>query len=294
MLPASIEITEQVTDGPKTWVKADETQLQQVLMNLAVNARDAMPEGGQLRISLQPAAAEGAKPSPDQAAGEGDGRGGVMLVVEDTGTGMSPEVRQRVFEPFFTTKGRGQGTGLGMSVIHGIVTDHGGEIQVDSTPGAGTRVAIHLPRCDPDQAPAAASPTEARKPGRGELILVVDDDEHVRSIVTSVLRSQGYEVVQAGDGEEAMAVLDGCQRALHLVLLDLDLPRRSGLSCLEEIRRTKGRIPVILMTGQVDVDPGNRFTGSELVLNKPFQMSDLLGLIGRMLARSPREEASRC
>ena len=297
VLPASIEVIEQVADGQDTWVNADATQLQQVLMNLTVNARDAMPDGGQLRISVQPAAvptAEDLKSPQEKAAGAASGRPGAMLVVQDTGMGMSPEVYRRIFEPFFTTKSRGQGTGLGMSVVHGIVTDHGGEIHIDSAPGQGTRVTIRLPGCEPDQVDCATASADGCRPGQGELILLVDDDEHVRSIATSVLRVEGYDVVQAADCERAAALLDDHQAALRLILLDLDLPGSGGPFCLEEIRRKRGDIPVIVMTGQVDLDLGDGSTDRELVLNKPFRMADLAALVGRTLARPTHEESTRC
>jgi len=286
VLPASIEVIEELSAAADLWGMADAAQIQQVLMNLAVNSRDAMPEGGRLRIRLAPGPAEALGPVSSE---EGQPASTAVLVVEDTGVGMPPEVRSRIFEPFFTTKPRGQGTGLGMSVIHGIVTDHGGRIEVESEPQRGTRVTISLP-CS---VPSDADRREQAEPGgagRGAdhdaVIIVVEDDEHVRSIMCSTLRSEGYEAVPAGDGLEAAAALQTHAAVVRLVLLDLDLPRRSGVSVLREIRETKMDIPVIVVTGGVGFDPAEHLDGSERLLLKPFRMSELVSLVAQTLADS--------
>jgi len=283
LLPASVEIVEDVPAGLDLWVNADATQLQQVLINLAVNARDAMPDGGRLRIQLRPGTnGTGAAASPVSEA---------VLTVEDTGVGMSEEVRSRIFEPFFTTKPRGEGTGLGMSIVHGIVTEHGGRITVDSEPGRGTRIAIALPTCERPAATAAPARRARARTGHGELILVAEDDEHIRSIVTSALRSEGYEVIQAADGIAAMQALEHYDTEVRLLLFDLDLPRLDGLSCLRKARERQADIPAMLVTGSTDLpDPQDTLENVQ-ILRKPFRMSDLTAAVARALKKARKEAA---
>ncbi len=283
LLPASVEIVEDVPAGLDLWVSADATQLQQVLINLAVNARDAMPHGGRLRIQLRPGT-NGTEAAPLPASE-------AVLTVEDTGVGMSEEVRSRIFEPFFTTKPRGEGTGLGMSIVHGIVTEHGGRITVDSELGRGTRIAIALPTCERPAATAAPARRARARAGQGELILVAEDDEHIRSIVTSALRSEGYEVVQAADGIAAMQALEDYDTEVRLLLLDLDLPRLDGLSCLRKARERRTDIPAMLVTGSTDL-PGPQDTPENVqILRKPFRMSDLTAAVARVLKKARKEAA---
>jgi PAS domain S-box-containing protein len=286
VLPASVEIVEQVPPDLELWVNADATQLQQVLMNLAVNARDAMPNGGQLRIALRKGRA-----GPDDPKGA-DGRtclSRAVVFVEDTGVGMPGDIRSRIFEPFFTTKRHGEGTGLGMSIVHGIVTDHGGEIRIDSEPGRGTRVTIWLPGCEP--CAAGVRPERApEKAGHGELVLVVEDDEHIRSIVTSTLRSEGYEVVQAGDGVQGLKVFEEYGALVSLLVLDVDLPRLSGLACLEEARSRRAGLPAIVVTGSVQDGAMRPNADNVHVLRKPFRMADLTAAVAHALA-GPADKA---
>ncbi|MBN2562720.1 MAG: PAS domain S-box protein [Phycisphaerae bacterium] len=317
VLPASIDVVEVLPDTSEIWVNADATQLQQVVMNLAVNARDAMPDGGVLRISLRKEPARDMRTGRQAASGTrlcgtGTGPSGevgqpgeAVLVVEDTGVGMTDEVSSRVFEPFFTTKPRGQGTGLGMSVIHGIVTDQDGHIEVSSRSGRGTRVTAAFPCCVP--AAEQPKPSEPRfRNGNGEVVVVVEDDEHVRSIITSTLRSRGYEVLPAADGVEALATLDAHRGVVRLIVLDLDLPQKDGASFLGEAQQRHGKIPFIVVTGSAGVyDPAGEMpvprigkergavddpasTADSLpscgcLLRKPFQMLDLMALVSQLL-----------
>ena len=271
MLPASIETELVLEMSREVWVHADATQLQQVLLNLAINARDAMPEGGKLRVALETAAA-----TADQPAS-------AILIVEDTGVGMDLETKARVFEPFFTTKPREQGTGLGMAVIHGIVADHGGEIEVDSAVERGTTVRVRLPMGH--EAPAPDEPRRADQPqaGRGEVVVVVEDDVHVRSIMSSTLQAAGYRVVQAGDGMAALQVLDEGDVQVALMVLDLDLPRMGGLACLAQVRRRLAELPVIIITGDVAFDPAAHLDERERLLRKPFRMSELTAAVAERL-----------
>ena len=190
ILPAGIDLIVDTGFVSGVWVNADSVQLQQVLLNLAINARDAMPNGGRLQIRLALPRDGGIEPQA------------VRLIVRDTGTGMSPETLARIFEPFFTTKPRGTGTGLGLAIVHGIVTDHGGTIEVESQVGRGTTFTVALPVARAQVRPS--EPVEDREPcaSHGEVVLVAEDHPYVRQIMTTGLRAAGYEVGQAEDGRD--------------------------------------------------------------------------------------------
>ncbi|UCE62195.1 MAG: PAS domain S-box protein [Phycisphaerales bacterium] len=283
LLSAAIEIVDEASSVRDVWVNADATQLQQVLMNLAVNARDAMPQGGCLRITL---AREVPRSPRSEGAGPSGSRPQAVLTVQDSGTGMSEETKSRVFEPFFTTKPRESGTGLGMSITHGIIVDHGGHLSIESEPGRGTRVTITLPCCDPPDEDTAEFEPEQRSRGRGEMLVLVEDDKHVRSIMTSTLRGTGYHVLQARDGLEAMDTIRAHKNLVRLVVLDLDVPRKSGESCLREIRQMLPETPVVLVTGSADLEAATELDGSPCLLRKPFRMAELSSTVGRILEES--------
>lgn len=251
------------------WTVADETLLQQAVMNLGINARDAMPSGGTLQIKLL---------KQDKSCHDTDGEPGEwQIVVTDTGVGMSPEVLTRAFEPFFTTKPRGEGTGLGLPSVQSIVHSHNGRIHIESTPGRGTSVYITLPACDspPPRAKPVAAPLHA---GRGDdAVLVVEDNPFVRSIIVSAIRAAGYEAIPAGDGEEALRVAQpGVTRLLGAVV-DLDLPQRDGDLVIGDLRAVFPNLPVIRMTGRA-VAASPEGNGGWL-LRKPFQMSEFVDLL---------------
>ncbi len=290
VLPASVEIVEDYRSDGDVWVRGDAMQLQQVLMNLALNARDAMPEGGRLRIALR-------RDCETRGSGRSipgaDANGAVTLTVEDSGTGMSPDIRARAFEPFFTTKPRGQGAGLGLAVTHGVVTDCGGTVDVDSAVGRGTSVRIVLPCCEAGPDRVKSEEPQEVVAARGETLLVVEDDDHVRAIVTSSLRSRGYEVLQARDGAEALQRLLESTEPVRLIALDLDLPRMSGEACLRELRDAGIRIPVVVTTGSSELGVESSVDGDVHLLRKPFPMADLAALISRILAESRRPVGER-
>ena len=275
ILPASIEFIEDVPTEPAVWVYGDATQLQQILINLAVNARDAMPGGGRLyvRLRAETLAESGLAPTEDHRNLPGG-----TLVVEDTGQGMSEEVRSRIFEPFFTTKPRGQGTGLGLSVVYGAVTDQRGLIRVDSEPGRGTRVSIWLPAYDRQMVPSPPGREGARAPADGELIILAEDDRQVRSILVSALRREGYEVKAVADGLEAVAAVTAHRDDVRLIIMDLGLPKMHGLACLKEIRRMGVDVPAVVVTGSVGFDPTDTLGENDLLLRKPFRPSELIEL----------------
>lgn len=226
-------------DAEDLWVvQADVAQLGQVLMNLCVNARDAMPEGGRLVIALRNVPADAAD------GGRGDH---VVLEVADFGQGMTPEVRARMFEPFYTTKRPDRGTGLGLAVVHSIVEQHSGWIECDSDPGEGTRFRVCLPRVHVDADPLPVPVTDAR--GHGETVLVADDEESIRNLSRAVLERHGYRVILAANGAEAVELFRSHRELIALVLLDRTMPQMSGPEALAAIREMAPGVPALLASG---------------------------------------------
>ena len=285
MLPASINVAIEATESSDgLWIQGDSVQLNQVLMNLLANARDAMPAGGELRIEVQREPTESADAWNVIAT---RGLGVVKLVVEDTGCGISEEIQARVFDPFFTTKPRGQGTGLGMSIVHGIVESHHGHIRIESEETRGTRITICLPRCEPpaDVENAAARPDEID--GHGVTILVAEDSEHVRAVVATALESSGYAVLEAKDGEDALRLFEERGDVIGLAILDVDMPKMGGKACMHGLHASQPALPVILMTGYLDKPLPADGLGDVLLLRKPFPLSKLTRLVNETLAKAP-------
>jgi CheY-like chemotaxis protein len=258
-----IEIGVDIADD--VWpVFLDRSQFETALVNLAVNARDAMPLGGRLTISVANRPEDGE-----------DGTGLVEIAVADTGEGMPPEVLDRVFEPFFTTKESGKGTGLGLSMIYGFAQQSGGRVTIESQPGEGTTVRLLLPRTDRTAAAAEApAPREAKPPGgRGETILVVEDDPDVRQVAVSTLTDLGYRVSEAANGDEALATLKKGS-PIRLVFSDVTMPGPlTGVDLAREVRRLQPQVGVLLTTGYVGEDVALE-EGVE-ILPKPYQTRDL-------------------
>ena len=270
-------------------VRTDETQLEQVVINLVLNARDAMPDGGQLTLRARnaPLAAPRAVGATTLAPGEY-----VCLEVSDTGSGMTPEVRARIFEPFFTTKGVERGGGLGLAVCHGIVTNQGGGIEVESVPGAGTRMEVWLPV---GVEPAGGRAAPAAGPPRGhEVILVVDDDPMVRRVATGSLESLGYQIVQAEDGVAALQLLDQGASPVHLVLADVMMPRMGGLELARGLDARDSRTPVLFISGFIGGEAGmeEQLAAYGDVLAKPFTLEALARAVRRSLDRASRAQAT--
>lgn len=244
-IPSTIEIRDHVM-GDLPAVMADPTQVHQVLMNLATNAAYAMRRGGgRLTVGLERVDLdeEGAKRSTDLHAGSY-----VCLTVEDTGEGMTPAVLDRIFEPFFTTKEQGEGTGLGLSVVHGIVRTHGGAVLATSRPGEGTRFEVFLPAVEkkPTEIPAPSSPAFS---GRGERILFVDDEPNLVMVARHVLERLGYVVHSENDPLVALEIFSKRPLDFDLLLTDLTMPKMDGLQLSEAIRGIRGDLPILLMTG---------------------------------------------
>lgn len=280
ILPASITVTEHLPADHPVYTYADIGQLHQVLMNLITNARDAMPSGGALRISLL----EESK-TVASTIGSADEATEAVLVIEDTGVGMSPDVVSRIFDPFFTTKPRGKGTGLGMAMVHGIVEEHNGEVRVESQPGQGTRISVRLPCCDPPiPSPDTEDTATTAAIGRGKTVLLAEDEEFVRRIMIETLNGAGFEVADFTSGAQALASFKDTPGKFALAVLDIDLPEMSGLHCMQEIRMTSPNTPILLVTGEPEVDVDEDQDERLVVLHKPFKMAQLMSLARILLA----------
>jgi PAS domain S-box-containing protein len=244
-LPESVQVSLSVEPGEYT-IRADPARIQQVFMNLALNGRDAMPDGGQLRFELSHMRSEPGRslPFPGMAAGEW-----LVARVEDTGTGISPDSLPHIFEPFFTTKPHGQGTGLGLSQAFGIVKQHGGFIDVGSRIGEGTTFTIYLPALTRQEAVATEVQVTGAPQGNGETILVVEDAASIRAAVCEILESLNYHTLQAADGEEALAVFEQHADRIDLVVSDLVMPEMGGQELSRALRRRRPGLKLILMTG---------------------------------------------
>jgi PAS domain S-box-containing protein len=269
--------------APDLWaVQVDPAQFEQVIVNLAVNARDAMPRGGRLTLETANAVL-----SAEQVAGHPEAKPGeyVRLAVSDTGVGMSEEVQSHLFEPFFTTKARGKGTGLGLAMVYGIVEQAGGHITVDSRAGAGTAFRIYLPRCEAAPKPAAR-PGEGRElPYGGETILVVEDNERVREVVRLVLEQQGYRVLEAPDGQGALRLAAGHAGHIHLLLTDVVMPGLNGQALARSLARSHSNLKTLFISGYPSDDIVQRgvLEPGISLLQKPFTPFDLARKVRQVL-----------
>ncbi len=262
-------------------VRADQTQMEQILMNLVVNARDAMPRGGRLTITV--ANAELHEAGLASHPGARPGRY-VRLTVQDTGIGMDAATRARLFEPFFTTKGPGAGTGLGLATVYGIVEQSGGFITVDSAPGEGVRFDIFLPRVDAVVEERAPAPGSAAPRG-AETILLVEDEEGLRELAKEVLEEQGYTVLEARDAREAVRLSEHHAGPIHLVLSDVVMPQMSGPEVAEQITGRHPETRVLFMSGYMD-DVMTRHSlgaGGRALLPKPFEPEGLARKVREVL-----------
>ena len=250
-------------------VKADPGQIEQVVMNLAINARDAMPDGGTLTIALGDVELDAAPRGVDVALRSGPH---VMLAVSDTGCGMDAATRVRIFEPFFTTKEVGKGTGLGLATVYGIVQQSDGAIQVESEPGRGATFRIYLPRVEAVAAVGEVAAASARAALGRETVLVVEDEQAVRELEAEVLAGHGYRVLVAGDAQEALALEERCQEPIALLVTDVVMPGRSGRELAREFVRRRSGTRVLYVSGYAN----DAFVGGGLLeaggwfLQKPF------------------------
>jgi PAS domain S-box-containing protein len=279
-LPKMIEIEMDLFE-PLDTVNSDPAQLQQVVMNLAVNARDAMPNGGRLSISTKNVYfdEEYCKSYLELSPGNY-----VLLSISDSGTGMDEETRKHIFDPFFTTKETGKGTGLGLSIVFGIVKSHGGNIQCFSEPGHGTSFKIYLPALRKTHG-VAETPQLAAYPGGNETILLVDDEESVRKLAASVLKRFGYTVLTASDGKECVEVFSREKDKIDLLILDLIMPEMDGSDCLKEILKIAPETKVVIASGYVadgQIDQAIE-AGAKSFVTKPYDARQLLERVRKAL-----------
>jgi PAS domain S-box-containing protein len=282
-LPKNIDIATAVDPGlPPLF--GDPTQCHQVLLNLCVNARDAMPNGGHLRLSAGREAIARRHDTPGELA-PGDY---VIIRVEDDGVGIPAPLLDKIFDPFFTTKEAGKGTGLGLSTSQTIVRNHGGHIRVFSEPGEGTRFDVYLPVAP---APAVASANGCAvepPPGHGQTILVVDDEESVRRLLRSTLEKSGYRVLQAGNGREALAVYGSDGPSIAAVVIDMTMPVLGGLPTMRELVKINPDVRIIAASGIHDNEATARSVGRQVIafLAKPFTSDKLLRAVAAAVTGS--------
>jgi CheY-like chemotaxis protein len=257
-------------------VKADPAQIEQVIVNLATNSRDAMPDGGKLVLETANADLEEGAGSKNLGLDPGSY---VMLAVSDTGVGMDPETRSRLFEPFFTTKAPGKGSGLGLATVYGIIKQNDGQVTVYSQPGCGTIFEIYLPRVKE----AVTRPVRAGYAKGSESILLVDDEEGVRKVMCAILRSNGYDVLEAASGPAALAVYEKNAHKIDLVLTDIVMPQMSGLDLGTQLADRSPGLKILYMSGYRDNLLGVGGEASLAFLHKPFTPDVLLAKVREVL-----------
>jgi PAS domain S-box-containing protein len=261
--------------NPTAHVRADPGQLEQVILNLSINARDAMPKGGTLFIETTTVELDG---SEHGFSGPFKPGSYASIRITDTGSGMAPEVQAHLFEPFFTTKELGKGTGLGLSIVYGIVKQSGGEITVNSEVGRGTTFQIFLPRCEAEVSKAEAERLAAPNTAGTETILLVEDEELVRLMLVEVLKSEGYQVLEAGHGVEALAMAARHEGPIHLLITDMLMPELNGWELASRLVEVRRNLPVLYMSGYTD-DEATSYGKLENIgdfLQKPFRPDALL------------------
>ena len=280
-LPKSIILKHYIAPDLRP-ITADPTQIHQVLMNICINARDAMPTGGTLEISAENVVIDENYARMNSEAAAGDY---VLLTISDTGVGMPPDVVQRIFDPFFTTKELGKGTGLGLATTMTIVKSHGGFISVYSEPNSGTRFAIYLRSSEAEHTGEARPADEPLPRGHGELILVVDDEENIRSITEATLTSRNYRVLTAVDGTDALAVYAQHRDEIAAVLTDVAMPFMDGIALTRALKKMKPDLKVIAMSGLLTEEKNAELTGLNVTgfLSKPYSGETLLTTLKKAL-----------
>ncbi|HRI04502.1 MAG TPA: PAS domain S-box protein [Pyrinomonadaceae bacterium] len=281
-LPRSIKLEYEIE--PELWtISADPTQIHQVLMNVCLNARDAMPDGGTLTIQAGNVVIDDnyARMNIDARAGSY-----LLLTVTDSGTGMSTDVISRIFDPFFTTKDVGKGTGLGLATTMTIVKSHDGFINVYSEPTKGTKFSIYLPSAEEHAARTTTADGSRTARGNGEMILVVDDEESIREVAAATLAANGYRTVTAADGREAMDVYEANKDDIAAVLTDMAMPNMDGAAMIAELRKTDPKLNIIAMSGMIHENQtvDLQKLGVEKLLPKPFTAEKLLTTLAEVLS----------
>jgi PAS domain S-box-containing protein len=278
-LPKSIEVKFDI--APELWViSADATQIHQVLMNMCINARDAMPAGGMLKIK-----AENLEVNESFARMNPDAKPGayIMLVIEDTGIGMNPDIVKRIFDPFFTTKELGKGTGLGLSTALTIIKSHGGFTNVYSEPGIGTKFTIYLPAVESDLDTKEGKIDLPYPTGSGELVLIVDDEENIRQITAATLEKFGYQTLTASDGTEALAIYAQNTGEIAVVLTDMAMPFMDGAATIRALRKLNPNLPIIAASGLPPTEINSLNVNA--FLSKPYTAEKLLTALAEILEK---------
>ena len=281
-LGGTVEVA--VAVAPDLWpALVDPHQLELVLLNLAINARDAMPLGGRLTIETRNITAAELDRSVDLASGDY-----VLVSVADTGIGMTPEVLARACEPFFTTKEPGKGSGLGLAQVYGVARQSGGSLRLKSAVGQGTTIELYLPRSHEEVEPAddAANRGGPTVAGNKTRVLVVDDHEDVREVIVAYLETLGYDVVQAASGRTALEFLHGNANALDLLIADYAMPEMSGIELLRAVRAESPTLPVVIVTGYAETGDFDDRRLDAVLLKKPFRMNELACTVETALARN--------
>ncbi|HEV2856107.1 MAG TPA: ATP-binding protein [Thermoanaerobaculia bacterium] len=264
-------------------VHADLGQLEQVILNLVVNARDAMPDGGTLRLATK----EVEVTEPGEAGGELPPGRYLQLSVTDTGIGMPPEVKERLFEPFFTTKERGQGTGLGLATVHGIVHQSGGDIQVESEAGQGSRFTVLLPQAaESEEAPWTPPPAQRRRRSRGsEVVLLVEDEDNIREPAVEILESRGYQVLAAQDAAQAFEIAERHPGPIHILVTDVVMPGLSGGQLAQQLVRRRPGLRVLYISGYPEdsISHHGVLQPEQHFLQKPFPPGQFLEKVREVL-----------
>ncbi len=288
--PRNIQISAAIAEGIPP-ILADATQVHQVLLNLCVNARDAMPNGGLLSLSAENVHLDGTFAAATPGAKEGDY---VRLNVTDTGTGMTPEIINKIFNPFFTTKEPGKGTGLGLATVMGLVKSHGGFLTLRSEPGKGTTFQVYFPAVSKTDTATPFAQVVALPAGHGELILVVDDEENIRDIIRGMLIQQGYTVIVAEDGIDGISRYALAQNEIKLILTDLDMPAMDGVTMIRVLKQMSPKLKVIVSSGVLRGKQLTRSRTSELTalgvstfLDKPYTAAQILQAVHDELQTAP-------
>lgn len=286
-LPENVAI--EIAADPKTgWIIADANQLESALLNLAINARDAMPEGGRLTITTttRSIGEVEARSLPGLKPGEF-----IAIGVSDTGSGMPPEIVARAFEPFFTTKPIGQGTGLGLSMIYGFAQQSGGQVEIDSQVGVGTTIKLLLPATDPQSDQEQDHQSSVIEEGQGQTVLVVEDDDAVRLLICEVLADLSYNAVEASSADAAVPII-ASQRAIDLLISDVGLPGMNGRQLAEVARKHRPELPVIFVTGYAqNATAKSAFLGTNMaMIGKPFAVEVLAAKISEMISQVKKQK----
>ena len=285
LIKENIEFTV-VLDRYLDRVQADPGQIEQIVLNLVVNARDAMPNGGKLRIQTRNVRLE--KDSPQAGAGVPPGRF-ILLQVTDTGTGMDQQTQARIFEPFFTTKAVDKGTGLGLATVYGIVKQSNGHIEVQSTLGQGSSFNIYLPAAEQTEADHESRNNSAKTAFSGETVFVVEDAEPLRGLICEALSACGCTVLSARDAREALRIVNERKVVIDLLLTDVIMPGMSGPALAKQVRSLRPQTKILYMSGYSGEFQPDMLTPGVSFIQKPFTVADLARKIRKMLAAKPQE-----